>query len=412
MQEISFVHSDQDESEIAKTLMFGEDEGFEGILNGSIHRDELEEADHFLRRNLANASPQSHTNCSMETELRRNREKLDASFPQQNSITFDIHNKSRGLNDLSFETTSSMAVNDRLHLNESPIRPNRQVVGEETIMDTSREVEMVRNSFFDNEEMVEKLQEQKAEIPKEISLVTLSPAVVDGSDFVSPMQRLRPHRKSLELKAEEERRVAMEKQKKVEATRKANIVKHLTAERKKQEAADRAKAKQQEEEAMLAEMIAQAKQQEVAAKKASAAVTSRYETQAKKKQAEKQKKTQPKGKKEFTSSPASTEKSATSRPASPQTPTGPFVPEWAKKSLRKTSPFKSPVESVKSTVSSSSSPNNKKVPEWANKQLRKSINTRASLPSSENVISDELSSWMGKRRRASEDFQLQKKETK
>mmetsp|Transcript_33165 Transcript_33165/g.80160 ORF Transcript_33165/g.80160 Transcript_33165/m.80160 type:complete len:578 (+) Transcript_33165:205-1938(+) len=417
LQEISFVHSDQgDESErICKTLMFGEDEGFEDILNVSgINRNELD------------GHQQPNVNASMETERRRNREeKLNTSFPQQNEVTFDSDpiNNTRVSNDLSFETTSSMAVNDRMHLNESPIRPSRHVVGEETIMDTSREVEMVRNSFFDNEEMVAELNKEKAEIPKEITAITVSTAVVDDRDFVSPMQRLRSERSissnnnNLDWEAEQEKRAktdqrdrALAKQKRKETKRKANIAKHMAHERKKQEAAAAAKAKKQEEEAMLQEMIAQAKQQEEAEKKA------RQEKFAKKKQVVKQR----------TSSPASIQKptAAPRRTSSPQTPptstTGPFVPEWANKSLlRKTttgSLSTSPSESAKSTVSLSSasaSGTSKKVPEWANKQLRKSI-TRTSVQSGRTseassssatanvMISDELSSWMGKRRLASE----------
>mmetsp|Transcript_33162 Transcript_33162/g.80146 ORF Transcript_33162/g.80146 Transcript_33162/m.80146 type:complete len:579 (+) Transcript_33162:169-1905(+) len=423
LQEISFVHSDQgDESErICKTLMFGEDEGFEDILNVSgINRNELD------------GHQQPNVNASMETERRRNREeKLNTSFPQNHEVTFDSDpiNNTRVSNDLSFETTSSMAVNDRMHLNESPIRPSRHVVGEETIMDTSREVEMVRNSFFDNEEMVAELNKEKAEIPKEITAITVSTAVVDDRDFVSPMQRLRSERSissnnnNLDWEAEQEKRAktdqrdrALAKQKRKETKRKANIAKHMAHERKKQEAAAAAKAKKQEEEAMLQEMIAQAKQQEEAEKKA------RQEKFAKKKQVVKQQKE----KEQRTSSPASIQKptAAPRRTSSPQTPptstTGPFVPEWANKSLlRKTttgSLSTSPSESAKSTVSLSSasaSGTSKKVPEWANKQLRKSI-TRTSVQSGRTseassssatanvMISDELSSWMGKRRLASE----------
>ncbi|CAJ1955775.1 unnamed protein product [Cylindrotheca closterium] len=418
LQEISFVHSDQDESsEIAKTLMFGEDEGFEDILNKSINRDELYDLHQ-------TESPQKYVNSSMETELRRNREeKLNTSFPQTEAV-FDasvpIDTDNRASNDLSFETTSSMAVNERMHLDESPIRPRRQVVGEETIMDTSREVEMVRNSFFDNEEMVAELNnnETKEEIPKEITALTLSNAVVDDNDFMSPLQRLRSQRSmnsssNLEWNAEQETRtkanqqdVALAKQKKKEAKCKVNIAKHMAAERQQQEAAAIAK----EEEAMLQEMIVQAKKQDEAEKRARHSVkTMQKKNQTKKpavKFGQKQVVTLP----PVTLPPASTtDKPTAPLSSSPQTLTttgSAFVPEWTKKSLRKTSPSISPTESAKSTVStSSSSSSSKKVPEWANKQLRKSTITtrRTSVQSSSaGSVSDELSSWMGKRRLASE----------
>lgn len=467
LKEISFERSEGDE-EIAKTLMFGEDEGFEDILNGSIiPREEEEEDDAFLRRNhLINTSPQPNVNASMETELRRNRDLMESPRLLDNKLR-----SMRFVRELSFETTSSMAVQDRLHLNESPIRPIRQVVGEETILDTSREVEMVRNSFFDNEEMVKELEQNmmKSEIPKEISLVTVSPALVDECDFVSPMQRLRSlrsfeelaesekpqgdipikkqdskgkpsasskpaeeenqeysspvqrlratHKTPEMLKAEQEeegraeakrREEAAAKQKKREAQRKVNITKHMAFEKNMHK---------QSTATSTSSMIKKPVQEKVLASSAknssaqSAKVQPYMQATKKKTTVEPFKgfrvdKKQPKKEELTTTPPAFAD---TERPSTPPQ-TGSFVPEWANKSLRKTSTpaTMSPSDSFKSTVSTST-PAANSVPEWANKQLRKSTitTTRASSivsisSSSENVISEELSSWMGKRRRASD----------